>query len=113
MTISRMNRHKALRHVPVLTLVAGALMVAPADAATVKIRAAGAPSIVAGTDGRRHLVYELIVENATTSSVRLDRLDVVDPSRRSAVATYRGDAIADVTVDAQTVKPTRTVARGN
>ena len=52
-----------------------------------------------GTDGRRHLVYELIVENGTRSRVRLERIDVLDPSREDIVATYRGDAIKAIAVD--------------
>jgi hypothetical protein len=99
--------------------VVGASTAASAAAAPVpahavpQIRAAGAPSTVTGTDGRRHLVYELIVANGTRSSVRLDRLEVVDPARENVVATYSGDAIKAITVDAQTAQPTRTVAPEN
>jgi hypothetical protein len=67
---------------------------------------------VTGTDGRRHVVYELSVDNGTRSRLRLERLDVVDPSREEVVATYRGDAIKAITVELATAKPTQTVERG-
>ena len=77
-----------------------------------QIIAVGAPSTVTGTDGRRHLVYELGVDNGTRSRVRLERLDVVDPSREDVVARYRGDAIKAITVELTAAKPTQTVPRG-
>jgi hypothetical protein len=78
-----------------------------------QIRAVSPPSTVTGTDSRRHLVYEVIVDNGTRSRVRLDRLEVVDPSRDNVLATYSGDAIKDVAVDFQAAKPTRRVPRGS
>ena len=77
-----------------------------------QISAVGAPSTVTGTDGRRHLVYELGVDNGTRSRVRLERLDVVNPSREDAVATYRADAIKAIAVELEAAKPTRTIPRG-
>ena len=99
--------------VAAIAAILGAVTAAGARATSTQsfpeIRAVGEPSTVTGTDGRRHLVYELGVENGTHSRVRLDRLDVVDPSRKGVVATYRGDAIKTITVDLDAARPTRTV----
>ena len=77
----------AVSTVVALTLTLG-LGAAPSRAASVPaIHAVGAPSAVTGTDGRRHLVYELGVDNGTRSRVRLERLEVIDPARENVVAS--------------------------
>jgi Peptidase family M23 len=57
-----------------------------------------APTAVPATDGRRHLAYEVVLENGTRGALRLDRLDVRDPDRATSLATYRGRALADLVV---------------
>src|SRR3954468_14214537 len=94
------------------TAVAAAAPPMPARAVP-QIRAVSPPATVTGTDSRRHLVYEIIVDNGTRSRVRLDRLEVVDPSRGNVLAAYSGDAIKDVAVGFQAAKPTRRVPRGS
>jgi hypothetical protein len=50
-----------------------------------------APSPVLATDMRRHLVYEIEIDNSTRSHVRLDRLEVRDPfSKRVALCEPQG-----------------------
>ena len=86
-----------------LTIALLALLVAaaPAHAAVTATR----PTLVTGTDGRRHLVYELI------STERLSRLDVV--SGNDTIATYRGEALKTITFDGFTMLdiPLRRAAR--
>jgi hypothetical protein len=48
------------------------------------------PTPVPGTDKRRHLVYEILLENRTGRPMRFDRLLVRDPLRRRVLAAYRG-----------------------
>jgi hypothetical protein len=80
----------------------GASTVASAGSEPVQIGGRGLPSIsvitapsaVPATDMRRHLVYELVVDNSTSSQVRLDELEVRDPSSRRVLSAYHGDAIA-------------------
>ncbi len=55
-----------------------------------------APQAVPATDGRRHVVYELRLRNATRTPVRVDTVEVRgDDGAR--LATYRGTAIARLT----------------
>jgi hypothetical protein len=47
-----------------------------------------APTPVEGTDGRHHLVYEVVVENDTAWNARIDLVQVRDSRRARAVASY-------------------------
>jgi hypothetical protein len=40
------------------------------------------PHVVPGSDGKRHLVYELAVTNITGGAVRFEQLKVIDPPAR-------------------------------
>ncbi len=67
------------------------------------------PSPVLATDGRRHLVYEILVENTTSSPLRLDRVEVVAPGS-GVVAVYRGRELEKFLVGFG--PPRRTLATG-
>jgi len=72
----------------------GATTVASAASAPVQKGDRGAPSVSVlatpspflATDMRRHLVYEIAIDNITRSRVRLDDLAVRDPSSRRVLA---------------------------
>ncbi|MBU0584983.1 MAG: M23 family metallopeptidase [Alphaproteobacteria bacterium] len=51
------------------------------------------PRAVPGSDGQRHLVYELAVTNMTGGAMRIDSLDVVDAASGKPVATLGPDAL--------------------
>jgi Peptidase family M23 len=51
------------------------------------------PTPVPGTDKRRHLVYEILLENRASRPIRFGRLQVRDPVRRRMLAAYRGREI--------------------
>jgi peptidase M23-like protein len=70
-----------------------------------------APSPVLATDKRRHLVYEIAVDNITRSQVRLDELEVRDPFNQRALSAYHDDAITDLMAGFQ-IPMTRTFAPG-
>lgn len=48
------------------------------------------------TDDQRHLLFELVVENTGAASVELAQVDVRDPARRAALASYQGAALAGI-----------------
>lgn len=97
----------------------GASTVASAASAPLPTGDRGAPSInvvaepspVPATDMRRHLVYEIAVDNPTQSRVRLDDLEVRYRSGRRVLAAYHGDAITLLMAGRQGA-PTRTFAPG-
>jgi Peptidase family M23 len=62
------------------------------------------PAPVVRTDGRRHLVYELVVDNPTASSAELRGLDVLGPDGGS-VATFGPDALAGMLAPFGTTLP--------
>ena len=70
-----------------------------------------APSPVLATDMRRHLVYEIEIDDSTRSHVRLDELEVRDSSSKRVLSAYHDDAITDLMAGFQT-PPTRTFAPG-
>ena len=70
------------------------------------------PTAVPGTDGRRHLVYEVALENGPGGPVRLERLDVRDPDRGTSLASYRGRALADLVVRLDGKSRTRVIPKG-
>ncbi len=73
---------------------------APASAAgaspAARLTVVAAPAAFPATDKRRHLVYELTIENLSRSWVRIDRIAVRDPGRSGRpIADYRGTAVLD------------------
>lgn len=48
------------------------------------------------TDDRQHLLFELVVQNTSATSVELARIDVRDPERRAPLAAYTGAALAEI-----------------
>src|SRR4051794_38408773 len=70
------------------------------------------PSPVLGTDGRRHLVYEIQVINTSPMRVRIDRLIVGDPGRRVVVDSFGAGVLGDVTVADGVRQPSRTFQPG-
>lgn len=71
------------------------------------------PSPVLATDKRRHLVYEIVMDNPTRARVRLDRVVARDAVRDKEVAQWRGRAIKALMfrVDGAPT-PTRSLAPG-
>jgi Peptidase family M23 len=69
------------------------------------------PSPVAGTDKRRHLVYEITMVNTANTRVRLDRLVVRDVRRNRSIESWTGAAIKSFMfgIDAGGPSPTRTL----
>jgi hypothetical protein len=53
-----------------------------------------APKVVPGSDGKRHLVYELAVTNITGGAVRLEQLKVIDPASKATLALLGPDELA-------------------
>ena len=53
-----------------------------------------APNPVAGSDGRRHLVYELRIGNVTASSLHLGKVEVLDEPSGKLLLTLDGDGLA-------------------
>jgi hypothetical protein len=80
----------------------------PVDPALVTGGAAAPPLVIQGvaptrpvrtTDGKQHLVYELLVTNPTAASVRITKVEVLDPEcRGTPVATFTGDGLARILV---------------
>lgn len=66
------------------------------------------PTPVLGTDKRQHLVYEIALLNVTPFTDRIDRVEVLNGSDRSVLATYAGaEAVRRITSNAvETHKPT-------
>jgi Peptidase family M23 len=52
------------------------------------------PQAVTGTDGKLHLVYELLLTNAAATTVRVDRIEVLDARTRQALLALEGPALA-------------------
>lgn len=67
-----------------------------------------APGPLPGTDQRRHLLYEVLLENVGGSTMRFDRLEVRDPARRRPLAAYRHEQIERVMIGSGGT-PTRTL----
>ena len=66
------------------------------------------PHVVPGSDGKRHLVYELALFDITGGDVRVDRLAVVDPDSGKTLAVLTPDELAkQVTPGARRGKETR------
>jgi len=52
------------------------------------------PHVVPGSDGKRHLVYELAVTNITGGAVRFEQLKVIDPASKATLAVLGPDELA-------------------
>ncbi|MFI0844342.1 M23 family metallopeptidase [Mesorhizobium sp. IMUNJ 23232] len=52
------------------------------------------PHMVPGSDGARHLVYELAVNNVTGGDVRFEKLKVIDPDSGTTLAELGPDDLA-------------------
>ena len=59
------------------------------------------PRPVTVTDERRHLLYELFLENPDPSAIHVTRLDVFEPGRRQPLATISEEQLAEVLVSAE------------
>jgi hypothetical protein len=70
------------------------------------------PGPLPGTDGRRHLVYEIVLQNRTAADVQVLGLEVRDRSRRETIAAYAGPAVAQVMVGPDRGTPASTLAAG-
>ena len=53
-----------------------------------------APHVVPGSDGKRHIVYELAVTNITGGDVRFEKLDVIDADSGTKIAELGPDELA-------------------
>jgi hypothetical protein len=52
------------------------------------------PHVVPGSDGKRHIVYELAVTNITGGNVRLDKIQVIDAASKATLAVLGPDELA-------------------
>ncbi len=106
-----------------LTLVVGCLTLAFASAGasaqdddgrpekpltTLEVRGIAPPRVVMGTDGRRHVEYDLAITNVFTADVSLTSLEVRDVSG-GLLLRLEGDALAAVTTEFLGVTPTATL----
>ena len=70
-----------------------------------------APHVVPGSDGKRHIVYELALTNITGGDVRFEKLEVVDPDSGATLAELGPDELAKrVTPGASRGNETRELA---
>jgi Peptidase family M23 len=70
-----------------------------------------APHVVLGSDGKRHIVYELALTNITGGEVRFEKLEVIDPDSKATLAVLGPDALAKrVTPGASRGNETRDLA---
>jgi hypothetical protein len=69
-----------------------------------------APQLVRATDGRQHVVYEILLTNDMPTSLRVDSVEVRDGVSGSQLTSYRGADVARLTADATAAA--RTVAHG-
>jgi hypothetical protein len=107
----------------VLTLVVGCLTLAFASAGasaqdddgrpekpltTLEVRGIAPPRVVMGTDGRRHVEYDLAITNVFTADVSLTSLEVRDVGG-GLLLRLEGDALAAVTTEFLGVTPTATL----
>jgi hypothetical protein len=69
------------------------------------------PHVVPGSDGKRHIVYELALTNITGGDARLEKIAVVDPDSGTILATLDPDELAErVTPGASRGHETRELA---
>ena len=70
------------------------------------------PTPVPGTDKRRHLVYEILLENRGAEPIRFEGLRVRDRFRRRVLAAYSGQEFEGLMVGPGGHTPVRTLASG-
>lgn len=71
-----------------------------AAAGSLALREIAAPRPVTTSDGQRHLVYELILQNVSDVDQRVVALDVFAPGRRSPLASFSGAELGSILVTA-------------
>ena len=64
------------------------------------------PSPVLATDKRRHVVYEIVLQNVTESEVELERLKVIDARRGRVAASFSGAALLEIMITSEGSAPT-------
>lgn len=64
------------------------------------------PSAVLATDKRRHVVYEIVLQNLTESEVELERLKVIDARRGKVVASFSGVELLEIMITSEGEPPT-------
>lgn len=74
---------------------AGTSLAAPPTLTPVVADVLTSPQAVAGSDGKRHLVYELRLANATPAAVDLERIEVIEPATGKTVLALDRNAIAE------------------
>jgi hypothetical protein len=72
---------------------AAALSATPAPLA---VQIPAPPRPVATTDGHRHLLYELVLQNTSAADATVDLVEVVDDVTPSPLARYAGDQLAAI-----------------
>ena len=77
-----------------LALVAASAMAAEPEPTPFVADALWAPNPVPGSDGRRHLVYELRIANPTASALELRKVEVLDEPSGKLLLTLDRDALA-------------------
>ena len=87
-----------IRLATVAAALAGLIGAAPAVAAQERtalpqMRVIAPPAPLPATDGRRHLVYEIVVLNSTRARVTLNRLEVRNGTGRRLLAAFFDGAI--------------------
>ena len=97
-----------------LLLASGPILMAQADQYTPLIVSPLTPVTQAflGTDGKLHLVYELVLTNASPTSATLQKVEAVDAANPSRVlAGWEGKALlADLRTTGNTQAPTPVIA---
>jgi hypothetical protein len=93
---------RAVRFLVFLLTLCGitVLRAQPQDVLTPVVAAPLLPSTqaVVGTDGKQHLVYELVITNAGTATATLETIEVVSGDTPAKVlATFEGDALLATT----------------
>ena len=71
---------------------------AGASSSPLAVFAVAPPEAVPTSDGRRHLLYELVLQNLTSTAVRVDRLLVSDAARHASIADFQGEALNQIFV---------------
>jgi peptidase M23-like protein len=78
---------------------------ARASEGTLKVDVLAAPSPVLATDQRRHLVYEIVVDNHAGARTALRRLEVRGPAAKAPMATFDARALAGMLVAVDRGRP--------
>jgi hypothetical protein len=77
-------------------LVSGALSSALSGSEALQVTLIAPPRPVTTSEGRRHLVYELLLLNSSDEAQRITALEVFEPGRRLPLASFAGDALQQV-----------------